>query len=164
MLTLILVDVQYSRKAVFSFEKDSNHQNHSSWGSLHLVKILPQKISREFTPSTPYRYLENPDSCNSFVRYFYSIWSIESILVNNSITEILPDMRFAMESQVPQPSPSTEISCKSSDNIEKKYKMPYFGTLFTRILAKMKFVQNYAMSVLRWKNFTSWKNQKKLCY
>ena len=31
------IDVQYSQKAVFNFEKDSNHQNHSS-GALHLVK------------------------------------------------------------------------------------------------------------------------------
>ena len=38
MLTFILIDVQYSQKAVFSFEKGSNCQNHSSSGSLHLVK------------------------------------------------------------------------------------------------------------------------------
>ena len=30
MLILILVDVQYSQNAVFSFEKGSNRQNHSS--------------------------------------------------------------------------------------------------------------------------------------
>ena len=30
MLILILIDVQYSRKAVFSFEKGLNYQNHSS--------------------------------------------------------------------------------------------------------------------------------------
>ena len=35
MLILILIDVQYSQKAVFSFEKGSNCQNHSSSGSLH---------------------------------------------------------------------------------------------------------------------------------
>ena len=63
MLTLILVDVQYSQKAVFSFEKSLNWQNHSSSGSLHLVKKLsPSKISNslslgEFSP-IPYRYLE----------------------------------------------------------------------------------------------------------
>ena len=34
----ILIDIQYSQKAVFSFEKGSNRQNHSSSGSLHLVK------------------------------------------------------------------------------------------------------------------------------
>ena len=40
MLILILTDVQYSRKAVFSFEKGSNCQNHSS-GFIHLVKKSP---------------------------------------------------------------------------------------------------------------------------
>ena len=51
MLTLILVDVQYSRKAVFSFEKDSNHQNHSSSGSLHLVKkSFPKKFPGNLLP------------------------------------------------------------------------------------------------------------------
>ena len=38
MLILILIDVPFSQKAVFSFEKGSNHQNHSSLGSQHLVK------------------------------------------------------------------------------------------------------------------------------
>ena len=37
MLILILIDVQYSHKAIFSFEKGSNHQNHSSI-PLHPVK------------------------------------------------------------------------------------------------------------------------------
>ena len=38
MLILILIDVQYSKKAVFSFEKGWNCQNHSCPGSLHPVK------------------------------------------------------------------------------------------------------------------------------
>ena len=41
MLIFILIDVQYSQKAAFSFEKGSNRQNHSSSGSLHLVKKSP---------------------------------------------------------------------------------------------------------------------------
>ena len=46
MLILILIDVQYSQKAVFSFEKGLNGQNHSSSGSHHLVKkIHLSKIS-----------------------------------------------------------------------------------------------------------------------
>ena len=51
MLSLIFIDVQYSQKAVFSFEKGSNRQNHSS-GS-------PSKIPDTSTgeiyppPSTP---------------------------------------------------------------------------------------------------------------
>ena len=42
MLILILIDVQYSQNAVFSFEKFWNRQNHSSSGSHHLVKKSPQ--------------------------------------------------------------------------------------------------------------------------
>ena len=57
MLILILIDVQYSQKAVFSFEKGLNHENQSS-GSLHLVKNPPSKISD--SPTTPHHYLENP--------------------------------------------------------------------------------------------------------
>ena len=47
MLILILIDVQYSQKAVFGFEKGLNCQNHSTSGSLHLVKKSPHpsKIS-----------------------------------------------------------------------------------------------------------------------
>ena len=37
MLILILIDVQYSQKTVFRFEKGSDYQNHS-WGSHHSVK------------------------------------------------------------------------------------------------------------------------------
>ena len=44
MLILILIDVQYSQNAVFSFEKGSNCQNHSSSGSHHPVKNSPSKI------------------------------------------------------------------------------------------------------------------------
>ena len=50
MLILILIDVQYSQKAVFSFEKGLNNQNHPSPGSLHLVKRFPSsKISNPLT-------------------------------------------------------------------------------------------------------------------
>ena len=45
MLILILIDVQYSQKTVFSFGKGLNGQNHSSSGSHHLVKNPPSKIS-----------------------------------------------------------------------------------------------------------------------
>ena len=38
MLILILIDVQYSQNAVFSLEKFSNRQNHSSSGYHHLLK------------------------------------------------------------------------------------------------------------------------------
>ena len=47
MAISILIDIQYSQKADFSFEKDLNHQNYSSSGSHHLVKnpLFPNKIS-----------------------------------------------------------------------------------------------------------------------
>ena len=70
MLILILIDIQYSQKAVSSFEKGLNHQNHSSSGSIYPEKnSLPSKISdslhstgESLPPSTPYHYLENPAS------------------------------------------------------------------------------------------------------
>ena len=62
MLNLILIDVQYSQKAVFSFEEGSNHQNHSSSNSPCLVKNSQSaKFLSTPNPSHPYRYLENPD-------------------------------------------------------------------------------------------------------
>ena len=62
MLILILIDVQYLQNAVFSFEKGSNHQNHSSSGSQHLVKKFPLQQNFGLPPlihPTPYHYLEN---------------------------------------------------------------------------------------------------------
>ena len=57
MLILILIDVQYSQKAVFSFGKGSNCQNQSSSGSLHAVKKSshphPSKISISLPPTPP---------------------------------------------------------------------------------------------------------------
>ena len=44
MIILILIDVQYSQKAVFSFDKGLNGQNHSSTGSHQPVKKSPSKI------------------------------------------------------------------------------------------------------------------------
>ena len=41
MLILILIDVQYSQNAIFSFEWGSNCKNHSSSGSHHLLKKFP---------------------------------------------------------------------------------------------------------------------------
>ena len=72
MLILILIDIQYSQKAVSSFEKGSKRQNDLSSGFLHAVKKIasPSKNIRfsplhwgEFTfLSTTYHDLENPAS------------------------------------------------------------------------------------------------------
>ena len=45
MLILILIDIQFSKKAGFRFEKDLNCQSHSSPGSHHTVKVPLSKIS-----------------------------------------------------------------------------------------------------------------------
>ena len=50
MLILILIDVQYSQKAIFSFEKGLNCENYSYPGSHHPVKNLPQQ-NFKFPPS-----------------------------------------------------------------------------------------------------------------
>ena len=44
MLILVLIDVQYSQNAVFSFEKFANHHNHSSSDYHHLVKKNPSSF------------------------------------------------------------------------------------------------------------------------
>ena len=44
MLILILIDVHYSQKTVFSFEKGLNPQNHSSSGSLFFPSIWAQRF------------------------------------------------------------------------------------------------------------------------
>ena len=53
MLIFILIDVQYSQKAVCSFEKGSNCQNHSFSGSHYPVKKLPPQGN--FWPPTTWR-------------------------------------------------------------------------------------------------------------
>ena len=69
MLILILIDVQYSQKAGFSFEKSLNRQNHISSGFLSLVKTFPIKVSDTLLHPPPipprpiptlYCCLENP--------------------------------------------------------------------------------------------------------
>ena len=79
MLILVLIDVQYSQKAVFSFEKGSNHQNQSSSGSLYLVNTPPPSKISNPPPTeggggihlpTPYDYLQNPGGicCQSIMK------------------------------------------------------------------------------------------------
>ena len=48
MLILILIDVQYQQNAIFSFEKFSIRQNHSSSGSHHLIKKSPPAVFTTF--------------------------------------------------------------------------------------------------------------------
>ena len=56
MLIFILIDVQYSQKAVFSFGKGSNGQNHSTSDSFHSVKkISPLKFLISLNPLPLFR-------------------------------------------------------------------------------------------------------------
>ena len=48
MLILILIDVQYLKKVVFSFEKGSDGQNHSSLASHHSIKKSPPSKIYDF--------------------------------------------------------------------------------------------------------------------
>ena len=49
-MILILIDVQYSQKAVISFQKGSNGQNQSFSGFQHLVeKSPPPQKNSDFT-------------------------------------------------------------------------------------------------------------------
>ena len=41
MLIFVLIDVQYSQKAIFSFEKGADRQNHSCSDFFHPVKKFP---------------------------------------------------------------------------------------------------------------------------
>ena len=51
MLILNLIDGQYSQNALFSFEKCSNRQNHSSSGCHHLVKKFLSSVHYFLTQS-----------------------------------------------------------------------------------------------------------------
>ena len=58
MLILILIDVQYSQKAIL--EKGLNRLSHSLSGSHHVVKIFPRSTKISDSLPTSYRHLENP--------------------------------------------------------------------------------------------------------
>ena len=95
MLILILIDVQYSQKAVFSFEKGLSGQNYSSSGSHHLEKNPPSKISTPPTTHTLYCYLENPALISFWIivliwvfQYFsqvYHQWKYQSTYMGGGI-------------------------------------------------------------------------------
>ena len=54
MLILILIDIQYSKKAVFSFEKGFNAQNHSSSCFSQLLKKCPPAKLLPPSPAPPH--------------------------------------------------------------------------------------------------------------
>ena len=68
------------------------------------------------------------------LRYFHAIWSVESILGNNSRTKILPGIEFGMESQVLHSFSFQRVlrKIKQVSNMKKK-KRPYFEALFAQI-------------------------------
>ena len=73
MLILILIDVQHSWKAVLSFEKGSNHQNHSSLGFLYLVKNSPPPHTHTHTHKT------KPVALNFLLPNFFSFAKLSNI-------------------------------------------------------------------------------------
>ena len=93
MLILILIDVQYSQKAVFSFEKSSNSQNHFSSGYLppvnppsHLSKISDSNPPLGWIfPPTPYRYFENPEHLHMLFSSEYQIMKYFSVMLCQNI-------------------------------------------------------------------------------
>ena len=94
MLILILIDVQYSQKAVFSFEKDLNCQNHSSSGSFHLVKKSPTSTISDSNPHwggifppTPYRYLENSEPHILFSSEYQIMKYFSAMLFQNIVSQ-----------------------------------------------------------------------------
>ena len=76
MLILVLIDVQYSQKAVFHSEKGSNCQNHSSSGSLHPVKNFH-----------PVKFLiPSPQGGGDFAPPLTTIWKTQCIKTRSRIT------------------------------------------------------------------------------
>ena len=59
-LILILIDVQYSQNAVFTFGKDLNHQNHSSSGSPKSLLLRLSPPGRKIPPS---KISDSPSQC-----------------------------------------------------------------------------------------------------
>ena len=86
------------------------------------------------------------------LRYFHAIWSIESILGNNSRTKILPGIEFGMESQALHSSSFQRVlrKIKQVSNMKKKKKKKalFWGPFCPNIWAKVTFVQNYACQFL----------------
>ena len=70
MLILILIDVQYLLKVVFSFEEGSNIENHSSLGSQHSRTKFPWTKFSILPPSRGGGVF--PPLFKACVRYFLS--------------------------------------------------------------------------------------------
>ena len=78
MLILILIDFQHSQKAVFSFEKGSNHQNHSSSGSQqNFLFLLPPPLPLFGKPWHMLGSIKNVGH-KIFVELIWSICSIKT--------------------------------------------------------------------------------------
>ena len=100
MFIFILIDAQYSQKAVFSFEKGSNRENHSSSGSLHPVKkftlvtflIPPQPLIAIWkTPIYKFLWPLFVDGCNCLKaiksHYEETVYFLPEVPLIKSISE-----------------------------------------------------------------------------
>ena len=148
MLISILIDVQYSQKAVFSFEKGLNRQNHSSSGSLYTVKKFFSKMSDSPPPPLgPSIFEEWNKNIFSFVEYilftldggFYcwivneglqNIWNImifKFIIpqINYSVLiKVLAEiyLRHEYQNMESQTRPNMEFTIWTSENKKSCYK------------------------------------------
>ena len=90
MLTLILINVQYSQTAVFRFEKGPNCQNHSSPVSHHPAKPPPSSVHYFLTKS--------PGNSLSFrwkgtVTLYWNLGS-EHLLTSTLLTKLLASLLY----------------------------------------------------------------------
>ena len=83
LILIILIDVQYSKKAAFSFEKGLNHQKHSL-GFLHTVKKIPP-VKFPISPLPPHpngrEDLQHPHPLLLFGKPCLSNWTLLHVYV-----------------------------------------------------------------------------------
>ena len=82
MLILILIHVQYSQNAVFSFEKRLDHQNHPSSGSHHPVKLPPPQQNFMGGGFTPHSLLLFEKPCGQDYRHHPNLRVLRPYLIN----------------------------------------------------------------------------------
>ena len=79
---VILIDVQYSQEAVFSSEKGSKCQNHSSSGSLQLVKKFPP-VKFPIGPN-PLLLFERPQYIKLYGPLYAPLWGDSLLFTSHS--------------------------------------------------------------------------------
>ena len=180
-LILILIDVQYSQNAVFTFGKDLNHQNHSSSGSHHQVeKSPPSKISdspyqcgRIYLHSHPLPLFGKPCHAHSTSKWWLLqivnviIWKSSVIKLINKINGIIP-YRYQKISVFNSPRINLSIPSyfrwiiwKITGNQKNLKHFGHFSWVHQLIPSPEPNLKNYG-SIWYWpKRYFSWKNGTK---